>query len=123
MQSTPYVVLGVFLALGICLFIGAGIVDDKWFSLYVLIPSFFSVFFKYAANSYEEDLNSEGDCVTYDAMHFLLSCSLTSCLALPIVFYNVDKLTSTGLGFSIAGSFLFFIGISISEYLEKKNEL
>jgi len=124
MNAAPYVVLGIFLAIGICLMIGSGVSQGTWYSMYVAIPALLTVISHFGITSFEEDVLSDDiGLMSVDSWYFCCAVCFTSCIGLPVIYYRLDWLTGLGLGLTIGGAFSILIGLMVSEHLRKKQEL
>lgn len=122
MQSAiPYVVIGVFLTVGIALAIAGCATGKNWYPLFVLIPIAIAILCQYGIIVTTDGMH-DGGWITADGWIFCQSICLLSCVALPLTLYHCEVIGGLGLGLNLAGIVVIIIGYIIFHILCKKSE-
>lgn len=121
MQATPYIILGIACAIEISLIIGSCIEEKNAYPLILLIPSIFSLFCQFGADSAQGDFVEQG-CITVDVWNFFLGFFVISDLGVPLLLYHDKKIETLALGLMIGGAFLQVIGYYVYTCVLKKQD-
>jgi hypothetical protein len=104
------VLLGVFISLGVGLFVGGCQATSNWYPMLAIIPILFGGVALYGIRSTGEGM--EAGWVSFDAWVFFLVVSLSSALGLPIVLWHVanDDPPILGIILESSGCLVSYIG-------------
>ena len=118
--AVPYVMMGVFATISLCLYIGGCAITKNWLPLVCIIPALFVCFCAVMFVRTTKEGYCEGGKITNDAWLFYLCCGVISLIAMPLVFYHIKKLNATGLGMHLGGDVCTGIGFAVFLILNKK---
>ena len=121
MQATPYIILGIVLAIEACFIIGSCIDEKNGYPVLLVIPSFLSLISQFGADSFSDGLTEES-CFTVDSWNFFFGFGVLSALALPIFLWHVKTIGELSLGLMLGGAVLQVIGYYIYTDVLKKQE-
>jgi hypothetical protein len=116
-QTLSLVLLGVCLCAGAGLFIGGCDILGDWLSMLVLIPVLLALLAAYGCHRTSGD-SYEAGWVSFDSWVFILAFMLTWVVGVPAVVYHTKGFAKpAGLGLSIGGCVLVFVGLLLTYVL------
>ena len=121
MQATPYIVLGVAIAVEVCLIIGSCIEEKNAYPIILLIPSIFCLLSQFGVDSVSGD-DSEPGCVTVDAWNFFLGFGVIAALSTPVLLFRSSHIGYLSLGLMLGGAVLQVIGYYIYTCILRRND-
>ncbi|KAI5510872.1 vacuolar protein sorting 55 family [Trichomonas vaginalis G3] len=125
MKALPYIILGIFLTIGLGLIIAGCFINNDYFILLELIPAIFlSIFCVILKHRIERDDSKEEGIITMDFIIFCIAGFGSSLIALPVVLYRIGKISSMlSLILTIAGLVTIGLGGGIIQCLKHKEEV
>ena len=121
MQATPYIVLGIAIAIEVCLIIGSCIDEQNAYPVILVLPSIFSLICQFGVDSVSGDFTEEG-CVTVDAWNFFLGFGIITTFAVPILLFRSSHIGYLSLGLMAGGAILQIIGYYVYVCVLKKQD-
>lgn len=120
--AIPYVVLGAFITGCLCFYIGGCASQNNWWPMMSTIPAAVTIFCGVMFKATSEGGSCEGGCVSNDGWLFGLVASITSMIALPIVFFHMKFLNGTSLALHLIGDACTGIGFIVFAILQRRQQ-
>ena len=124
MRALPYILLGVFGAIAIVLYIAGCAITKNWWLLFTIFPAIITCVLAFILMPMLDDSYSQEGCAVFtpDSTMFYLMCAIVSTIGLPVVFYNCDIINATCFGMHMGGDAVIIIGFIAFMVISSKSE-